>query len=472
MKRAVLVMAVSAALAGCALAPRYAVPRVETPARYDGDWLPATPADLQPRGEWWRVYGDPQLDGLEHQLLRDSPELAVASARYDEARALATEASAGLFPTVGAAGLATTDRQSDNRPLRSASQPARYRDYLFGLSASYEIDLWGRVRSQATAGRAFAAASQADVEAARLSLTTELASEYLALAGVDAELRLLVDTVHAYEQALRLASARHDGGLASGLEVARAQTQLQATAAQLTDVTSRRQLLSHAIARLVGAPASGFVIQPIATLPVVPAIPPGIPSTLAQRRPDIAAAERRVALANAQVGVARAAFFPKLTLSALAGYESTAGDGLFAAPNRLWAVGPSAALLLFDAGARRAEVLRARAALEESAGRYRGSVLGAFREIEDSLSQLHLLADEQRQQGAATDAARQALDLATQRYESGAVSYLDVVVAQSTALQTERGLLAIDVRRLSASVQLIRGLGGSWTDADASLTSR
>lgn len=460
------IASLSAALASCALAPRYEVPRVVTPSAYDDAWLEAAPADLQPRGEWWRVYGDPQLDALEQQLLHDSPELAAASARYDEARALATEASAGLFPSLSVASLATTNRQSDHRPLRSASQPSRYRDYAAGAVASYEIDLWGRVRSQAAAGRAAAAASESDLAAARLSLTAEVANEYLALAGVDAEVRLLGDTVRAYEQALRLATTRHDGGLASGLDVARAQTQLQTAAAQLTDITARRRLLSNAIARLVGAPASGFVIRPVTILPTTPTIPAGVPSALAQRRPDIAAAERRVAIANAQIGIARAAFFPRLTLSALGGYESTGTNGWLTAPNALWAVGPAAALAVFDAGARRAEVTRARAALEESAARYRGTVLGAFREIEDSLSQLHLLADEQSQQGAATDTARRALELATERYDSGAVSYLDVVVAQTTALQAERALLAIDVRRLGASVQLIRALGGTWDAAD------
>jgi NodT family efflux transporter outer membrane factor (OMF) lipoprotein len=354
-------------------------------------------------------------------------------------------------------------RQSDNRPLRSPAQPATYRDDVLAGTASYEIDLWGRARNTALAGRATAQAVAADLASLRLGLEAELAADYLTLRGIDAQLKLYADTIAAYRRALALVSNRHEGGIASGLDLARAQSQLAATEAQTTDLEARRTLLAHAIARLVGRTPDSLALTADATLPAVPAIPTGVPSTLLERRPDIAAAERRVAAANASIGIARAAYFPRLSLNAIGGYENTQVDGWLAAPNRFWAVGPQALLTLFDAGLRRAETARARGAFDEAAARYRGTVLSAFQEVADNLSLLEGLALEAGQQAAAARAAERALELATTRYREGAVSYLEVVTAQTVALQAEGLALSIEVRRLNASIGLVRGLGGGWS---------
>ncbi len=461
-------LAAYAAVGGCALAPPYRPPVVAPPASYGamGEWLQAAPADALPRGAWWELYGEPALDALEERLERSSPDLAAAAARYAEARALAAEANSGLFPLVGAGAFATRNRQSDGRPLRSAAQPAEYRDNVAAGTASYELDLWGRMRNLATIGRASAQASAADLASVRLSLEAELAGDYLTLRGLDLETSLLLDTVAAYQKALGLARSRHDGGIASGLDVARAETQLHTAAAQLTDVAARRALLEHAIARLVGEPAPGLAMPAAATLPPLPDIPVAVPSTLVERRPDVAAAERRTAAANAAIGVARAAYFPRLTLTAAGGFESSGAADWLSAPNRLWAVGPAAALTLFDAGARRAEVARARSALTEATEHYRATVLSAFQEVADDLALLELLRQERDEQQQAAIAAKRALDLATNRYVEGAVNYLDVVVAQTAALQADRAVLSLQVRRLTASVGLIRGLGGGWRAGD------
>ena len=463
---AALVLAVASG--GCGLAPRYHAPAVAIPPGFGdlGPWQSAAPADALSRGPWWERYGDPTLDGLEKRLESDSPDLAAAAARYAEARALAAQAGAGLFPFVGLAALGTHNRQSDNRPLRSASQPAVYRDYVAGGGASYELDLWGRVRSLATVGRAGAQASAADLASVRLSLEAELAADYMALRGADVELKLLGDTAGAYRRALTLTRSRHEGGIASGLDVARAETQLASAEAQVTDLGARRALYEHAIARLVGTAPAGFTIELRPTLPAVPEIPLGLPSTLLERRPDVAAAERRTAAANAAIGIARAAYFPRILLNATGGYQSTGGADWIMAPNRFWAIGPQAALTLLDAGARGAEVARSKGALEEAAARYRATVLSAFQEVADNLTLLELLRQESGQQSEAARAARRALELAINRYTEGAVSYLDVVVAQATALQAERAALSLQTRELTASVGLVRGLGGGWSSGE------
>jgi NodT family efflux transporter outer membrane factor (OMF) lipoprotein len=460
-----IALATAGGLVACTLAPRYAVPPVEIPADFGGDerWQAASPRDEVARGPWWGRYEDARLTALEEALEAGSPDLAVAVARYGQARALAAEAGAGLFPVVVAGGYMNSDRQSDNRPLRSASQPATYKDNVLAGAASYELDLWGRVRNTARAGRAAAQAAAADLASVRLSLEAELAADYLTLRGIDAQLKLYADTIEAYRRALALVRDRHDGGIASGLDLARAESQLSSAEAQRTDLTARRELLEHAIARLVGRTPQALHVAQEPALPPIPAIPLGVPSALLERRPDIAAAERRVAAANAAIGIARAAYFPRLTLSATGGYEDTEGAGWLAAPNRFWAVGPQALLTLFDAGLRRAETARARSAFDEAAERYRGTVLSAFQDVADNLSLLDRLQVEARQQADAARAAERALELATNRYTEGAVSYLDVVTAQTAALQAEGALLSLDVRLLDASVGLVRGLGGGWT---------
>jgi len=454
-------------LAACSLMPRYSPPPNPAPAAFKdyGAWEPAAPSDQRPRGDWWRAYGQAELDQLEQDLDRSNPDLGTAVARYQQASALASEARAALWPTVNAVGLDNFDRQSDNRPLRSASQPAKYRDELVGGGASYELDLWGRVRSSVAAGAASAQAAAADLESVRLLLHAELANDYMALRGEEAQLRLLQDTVAAYTRALELTTNRHNGGIASALDVARAQTQLETTRAELTDTTAARALYEHALAALAGKPAPAFALGPAVTGLKLPQVPVGLPATLLQRRPDVAAAERRMAAYNAGIGVTRAAFFPRLSLSAIAGFESTAGPGLLTAPNRFWAVGPQGFMTLFDAGYRSAAVAAARAQFDEAAGQYRSAVLTAFRDVEDALALSQLLNQELAQREAARTAAEQALDMALNRYREGAVNYLEVVTAQVAALAAQRSALETRTRELQASVFLVRAVGGGYEAA-------
>ena len=454
-------------LAACSLMPSYSPPPNPAPAEVKdyGVWAPAAPSDQRPRGDWWRAYDQAELDQLEEELDRSNPDLQSAIARYQQATALAHEASAALWPTINIRGLDTTNRQSDNRPLRSASQPDSYRDVLVGAGASYELDFWGRVRSAAAAGAASAQAAAADVESARLLLHAELADDYIALRGEEAQLALLQDTVAAYTRALELTTNRHNGGIASELDVARAQTQLETARAELTDTTAARALYENALAALAGKPAPAFTLPPSATELTLPQVPVGLPATLLQQRPDVAAAERRMAAYNAGIGVTRAAFFPQLSLSAIAGFESTTGPGLLTAPNRFWAVGPQGLLTVFDAGARSAAVAAARAQFDEAAGQYRSAVLTAFRDVEDALALSQLLQQELAQREAARAAAEHALAIAMNRYREGAVNYLEVVIAQVAALDAQRNALVIRTRELQASVLLVRAVGGGFESA-------
>ncbi len=460
------------ALAGCSLAPTYKTPVVDVPESFKeaGPWQPALPADQHERGDWWRDYGDATLDDLESRVDAANPDLAAAVDRYAQARAYSAETRAGLFPQVDAAAGATHNRQSDNRPLRSATQPDEYKDNLIGAQLGYELDLWGRVRNLVAAGEATAQASAADLASVRLSLHAELANDYIALRGLDAQAKLLDDTVTAYAKALELTQNRFRGGAASGLDVARAQTQLESARAQATDVQARRALLEHAISSLVGTPASKFSLQAQVVELSEPTIPAGLPSTLLERRPDVAAAERRTAAANANIGIARAAFFPSITLTAVGGYENTGEADWLSAPNLFWSIGPRAFLTLFDAGRREARVDQARAALDEAGERYRATTLVAFQQVEDNLALMHLLGEEAKSEAAAAASAQRTLNLALDRYRNGAVSYLEVVESQTAALQAQRTLLSLRDRELQASVGLIRALGGGWTPGETAGT--
>lgn len=443
-------------LAGCSMAPAYAPPTPAAPAAFrdTGPWTPAAPAQAVRDETWWAVFQDPVLDGLERRLEAGSADLAAAVARYDQARALSRQASSALWPSVGVEAGVERQRTPAN---------GRFDTNTLTASAAYEVDLWGRVRNLVAAGRADAQASAADLAGVRLSLQAQLADTYFSLRGADAQIAVLASTVEAYRQALDLTNRRQAGGAASGLDTGRAQTQLAATQAQYEQAVADRALLEHAIAVLVGEPASGFALPATPELTDAPVTPVGAPSTLLQRRPDIAAAERRMAAANARVGVARSAWFPSVTLAATGGYQSAGGE-LLTAASHVWALGPlSAALPLIDGGARKAEVARSRAAFDETAAGYRQAVLDAFREVEDQMVLANRLAAAQGRQDEAVDAAARTSALATTRYREGAASYLDVVTAQTAELDARRGALDLRTRRLAASVDLIRALGGGWS---------
>ncbi|MGZ5032941.1 MAG: efflux transporter outer membrane subunit [Usitatibacter sp.] len=454
------------ALGGCSLAPRLEMPEVPAAAAYkeESPWTRAEPADELPRDAWWTLYGDAGLDALQKRLVDQSPDLAAALARYEQAKAVADELRSGLFPSLAGNASEQRLRQSEGKPLRvlGPTSPDVYGARSIGVEAGYELDLWGRIRNQVASGTASEQAAQADLESARLSLQAQLADSYIALRGLDREIALLDETVSAYGKALDLTTTRHDGGIASGLDVARAQTQLESTRAQVAQVRAQRDVLEHAIAALIGESPSAFTIEPRIEAIALPRVPAGVPSTLLQRRPDIAAAQRHIAAANANVGIARAAYFPAVTLGATAGYQSGASGSVITAPNLYWSVGPSLVLALFDAGKRRAQVAQAQAALDEAGARYRGVVLSAFQQVEDNLALLRQYREAAQAEEAAVASARRSLAFATSRYRDGAANYLEVVVSQVAALQAQRDELDLDTRERRASVQLIRALGGGW----------
>lgn len=455
-------------LNGCSLAPPLKMPEVDIAKTYKETppWMLAQPADALSRGAWWKLYGDTQLDALEDKLIANNPNLAAAVAHYAQAQAYTTQLRSGLFPSIDGTASAQRNRQSEMRPLRNGAGPNEYGAYTIGVQADYEIDLWGRVSNLVKSGLATEQAEKANLESTRLSLQVALAENYIVLRGLDQQIGLLRDTVLAYGKTLDLTKVRHDGGIAPGLDVARAQTQYDTAQSQVEQTQAKRALSEHAIAALVGASASEFNIVPLVDEIAMPAIPVGVPSILLQRRPDIAAAQRRIAAANASVGVAKAAFFPSLTLSGVLGFQSSSASNWIAFPNTFWAIGPNVLLNLFDAGKRKAQVAQAQAVLDENGAQYRAVVIGAFAQVEDNLALLnhYRTAAESQQSGAA--AAKQSLDFAMSRYREGAASYLDVTTAQTAALQTQRDLLDINTLRLQASVQLIRALGGGWSAND------
>lgn len=464
-KRLTCVALACAMLAGCSLAPPYHAPSVDVPTAFkeQGNWAPATPADRIPRDAWWSIYRDPVLDRLEAQVATANPDVQAALARHDEAVAYLAQARSALLPTIGAQYSVERQRQSDNRPLRGAGQPNVYDSNTVDVGIGYDLDLWGKVRNAVRAGRAAAQASAADLASLRLSLQASLAVAYFNLRGLDEQQKLLADTVSTYERALKLTVSRHGGGIASGLDVSRAQTQLASARAAADDVAARRALYEHAIATLIGVPASKFSLAPATQRPYLPDVPVGVPATLLQRRPDVAAAERRVAEANAKIGVARAAFFPDISLSLGAGYQTDVLGPLLIAPNEMWSVGPSLVYTLFDGGLRKAVTQQARAELAENGAQYKATVLRAFQQVEDNLALLHHLRDESARQREALDAAQRTLELAMSRYRDGVVSYLEVVTAQTTALNAQIAALNLYTRRLTASVGLIQALGGGWS---------
>ena len=463
-----LALVLCAGTAACSLAPAYAPPAPpQVPAfKEDKGWTQAQPADALPRGGWWKVFKDPVLDGLEQKVDASNPTLAQALARYQEAQGYLGAAQSGFGPLVGLTGSATRNRQSNNRPLRSKGQPDEYGANTIGAQVSYELDLWGRIRNQVAAQKADVQASAADLASAKLSLEAQLADAYVRLRGLDAQSQLLAQTVAAYEKTDALIARQHGDGLASKLDVDRSRTLLENARAQVQEVASQRAVLEHAVASLAGETASTFSLPAQPQPTAAPNTPPVIPSELLQRRPDVAAAERRMAAANAQIGVARAAFFPTITLDGAAGFQNTGGAGLLSLPNSYWGIGPSLFLTLFDSGRRKALEQVAKAQYSEAAGAYRASVLQAFQDVEDALALENKLAAEAVDQTQAVQAADEAQAIALKRFRRGLISYLDVITAQTAALQAEQAAFDLATRRSEASIRLVRAIGGGWTDAE------
>jgi outer membrane protein, multidrug efflux system len=452
-------------LSACSFAPPYAPPALSTslPAAYKetGPWTPAAPADAAPRGAWWTAFGDPTLSDLEGRIEKANPNLAAALARYDQSRALVSQARASLLPEADYDGNFTHNRQSSETKV--AGSPNYFSDNVVGGEITYEYDLWGRVRNTVKAQSGLSQASAADLAGVRLSLQAQLASAYLSLRAMDADAAVLADAIDAYQRAFDLTSARYRDGATTEIDVDRARSQLETARSQQASTLASRALFEHAIASLIGEPASSFSLAPDAkAFPAAPPIPVTAASDLLQRRPDVAAAERRTFAANAQIGVARAAFFPTISLDASGGFNTTHGN-LLSAGASYWTLGPQIFLPIFDAGRRRAQDRQAWAEFDEAAANYKSVVLTAFQQVEDNLALCNRLAVASDAETRAADAAVRAQDIALRQYRDGATTYLDVVTAQTAALDAERLVVGLNGQRLQASVDLIRALGGGWT---------
>ncbi|MGO9935392.1 MAG: efflux transporter outer membrane subunit [Steroidobacteraceae bacterium] len=459
-------LAVAGILAGCNLAPVYDPPHYLLPDSYQGSgaFRLAQPQDaLSARGDWWTLFGDERLNQLEDELGRENPTLAAAAEVYTQARDLAAEVQSQLYPQIGAQALVSDNRESAHHLFSTTNVPRDEASNVIAGTASWEPDFWGAIRNAAHAQKRLAQASAADLATARLSLEAELANDYIAVRGYDAELEVLRQSIVAYQKAVEVARLRAEGKIASGLDLARALSQLDSAQAQETETQLQRDLMQHAIAVLVNAMPSSFSIVPVKEFTLTPPqLPAGVPSELLQRRPDIASAERRMAAANVEIGVSRAAFYPNITLSAGAGFEDNAFN-LLSLPNSLWSVGAGAMLPLFDAGLRRAELQRSWSQYAQTRDGYRSTVLASFQEVEDGLSLTQRLATEVKQQREASDQATQALSISTMLYEDGLDNYLSVAVAQVTALAAQTTEVQLLSRQMQASVSLIRALGGGWT---------
>lgn len=465
--RKIIVLIAIAVEAGCAVGPRYTPPQVTVPPAYKeqdsavtSQLQPAQPLDQVSREAWWRVFGDTTLTGLEGRLIATNPALAEAEARFRQARALVGQERSQYFPVVTAATSATrTHAASESRTDGSGGTAAAY---ALRADVSWEADLWGRIRQTVASGTASAQAAAGDVESARLSLGAELAADYFELRSADAELALFDETIDAYQRAATLTRNQYNAGIVSRADVDQADTQLASAQAQAVDVRLQRAQLDHAIAVLVGEPPADLSLAAAPLSGEPPVVPADVPSRLLQRRPDIGAAERRVAAANAQIGVASAAFFPTLTLTGDAGFQAAHFEQWLSLPMRFWSVGPALALTLFDAGARRSVKAQAVASYDATVAIYRETVLAAIQDVEDNLAAEKLLKDEAERQRTATAAAQRSLDISMNQYRAGIVSYLQVETQQTALLTSQRAALAVNERQFVAAVQLVRALGGGW----------
>jgi len=461
------------ALAACAVGPDYLRPDAAVSDAYKEatGWKVAEPQDESNRGNWWEIFGDPKLSALIESIDMSNQNVLLAEARFRQAQALAAQSRAALFPALdanasitrshsptGVVGGTTAGRIIDNRSV--------------ALNSLWEIDLWGRLRRALESSAAGAQASAADLAAARLSAQAELASDYFQLRVLDAQKQLLDDTAAAFDKSLELTRNRYAAGVAAKVDVVQAETQLKSTQAQAIDTGVQRAQLEHAIAVLIGKLPSELSIAPVPLAVTMPRVPLGLPSELLERRPDVAAAERRAAAANAQIGVAKAAYFPALTLSASGGFRSQNATDLFTAPSRFWSIGPALAQSIFDAGLRRAQTEQAVAAYDATVAQYRQAVLAGFQEVEDNLAALRILEEEAKVQQDAVRAARESVLLTTNQYKAGIVSYINVVTVQTTQLSNERTAVGILGRRLIAAVTLVKALGGGWSTAEIAADNR
>jgi len=455
-----------AVLSGCRVGPNYVRPTVPPPPlafkETPTNWKQATPQDQLPKGKWWEIYGDQELNTLEEKIAVSNQTLKVSYQQYMSAREIVRQARSQLFPTLAVQPSGSRNQISQNRPNFNTVTRSQYSDIALTGDISYEVDLWGQVRRNVEAARENAQASAGDLENVSLSLHSELAVDYFSLRGLDLQKQLLDATVIDFEKALQLTQVRYRGGVASDVDVAQAETQLETTRAQDIETGVARAQFEHAIAVLTGEPASTFSIPASPLNATPPEIPVGVPSDLLERRPDIAAAERRVASANAQIGVAIAAYYPQVSLGASGGFESAAIGTLIQGPSALWSVGGSAVQTVIDGGRRRAVTQQARDNHEATVASYRQNVLEAFQQVEDNLAAMRLLEKELATQQVAVASARRSVNLSTTRYKRGFTTYLEVLTAQSTALTNERTAADLMTRRMTASVQLIKALGGGW----------
>jgi len=463
-------------LSACSFAPTYKVPdSVAAPAAYkEGDWKQAQPEDAQNRGNWWELFQDPALNALQSKVSDANQDLKAAFARLQQARAATRIARADLFPTLNVGASATRGRASVNSPRFPPGAEPVGNDFDLQADLSYEIDLWGRVRNAVASAKASQQASAGDLATLNLAVHAELASDYFALRAQDAEQVLLDQTVADYIKALQLTQNLYSGGAAALADVAQARAQLDFARTQAADTALQRAQSEHAIATLVGENPSSFHIEPnplpLALAP--PTVATGLPSELLERRPDVAASERRVASANSQIGVARAAYFPVFSLGAAAGFDSTHASNWITAPSRLWSVGPSGLLTVFDAGRHRAQNAQARAVYDEVVANYRNSVLTAYREVEDNLAALAQLQRESVSEAAAVAATATALEQAQYRYKAGLVTYLEVSTTENAALQAQLANVNIQLRRMDATVLLVKALGGGWQRSEPAFAGR
>jgi NodT family efflux transporter outer membrane factor (OMF) lipoprotein len=465
----VCVALVSALAAGCAVGPDYHRPQFDTAASFkeSGDWQPSEPKDTLSRGPWWKIFNDDELDRLEAQIDISNQNVKAAEAAFEQARALVSQARAGFWPTVAATFSAQRGEQgvpaaTNAAGLPSTSSSGARTTYQTGVSGNWDLDIWGQIRRTVESDRASAQASSATLAAARLSAQAALATDYFELRAQDQLQKLLDDTVVAETQSLRITENRYKFGVAARADVVSAETQLLSSQAQQVNAKIQRAILEHAVAVLVGKQPAEFSLQSTAMRSDVPTVPTGVPSTLLERRPDIAEAERRMAAANAQIGVVTAAYFPSLTLSGSDEYSSGSLSRLIRNSNRVWAVGPALAETLFDGGLRRAQVRLARAAYDGTVATYRQTVLAGFQQVEDDIVTLRVLEQQSAIEDATVKAAREAEALTLNQYKAGTVPYSSVITAQTTRLSAEETALTVLSSRLQASVALIEALGGGW----------